>query len=860
MPLRMERMLTATAATIAVTIALALPVGYFATVHHVESVALQADAKGDAQLLQLLISQSPATWEANAASLLQRLAKRDRAGRESHWLFNARGKLLTSDIEPAESPTLETEEWIELGGTPMARMVQQRSLRGALVSTAGVALVGLLLALAVFATLRILPIRMLRGLVVRLGEELARVREAEDALNSARLKEAQAKALGADLAARQQATLDALINAIPYSIYYKSIEGVYLGCNDAFAQIAGVTPAEVAGHTAIELFGPERGSTIDRADAALLASLETVRKEERMVYRNGTVRLMQTVKAPFWDREGQLIGIMGIGYDITEQRRFEQEIQSAKELAEEATQLKSDFLANMSHEIRTPMNAIIGLSHLVLKTDLSPRQRDYVEKLESSGQHLMRIINDILDFSKVEAGKLDIEEREFDLDRVLVNLSNLVADKAEAKGLELVFDVAPDVPAVMMGDSLRLGQVLINFANNAVKFTDKGEIIVSVKVRERVGDEVLLHVAVSDTGIGLTEEQMERLFQSFHQADTSTTRKFGGTGLGLVISKRLAELMGGEVGVRSEFGRGSTFWFTARLKVPREAAGDSVRPPRHFAERRALVVDDNATAREVLAAEVRALGFDTEVAEGGEQAIIRALEAAEHGRPFDIVYVDWRMPGMDGLEAARQIRALGLHQAPMLLMVTSHGGDGVRREAQEVGIERVLVKPLSPAQLVEATEAALGDRPAERYATQSPMTDGDARMAVLHGARVLLVEDNDINRIVATEILQDAGLVVEHAADGRIALEMVQRRPYDIVLMDMQMPVMDGVTATEEIRKIDSLKDLPIVAMTANAMEQDRRRCVEAGMNGHVAKPIEPEELWTALLAFARRPAHHPAV
>ncbi|MDP2761242.1 MAG: response regulator, partial [Sideroxyarcus sp.] len=650
-----------------------------------------------------------------------------------------------------------------------------------------------------------------------------------------------------------ESNIDAIVTTDP--------SGIISDVNKQMESLTGCTRDELIGAPLKNYFtDPERAKAGIRR---VLSEKKVSDYELTARARDGKETVVSFNATTFYDRDRKLQGVFAAARDVTERKRLDQvlqeknvELESAKFVAEKANLAKSDFLSNMSHEIRTPMNAIIGMSYLVLKTELLPRQRDQINKIRGSARHLLGIINDILDFSKIEAGKLTVEHTEFDLESVLDNVSNLIAEKTATKGLELVFDVDKNVPHNLIGDPLRLGQILINYSNNAVKFTKQGEINIVIRLKEQTDKDVLIYCAVHDTGIGLTEEQMGRLFQSFSQADTSTTREFGGTGLGLAISRKLAKLMGGEVGVESKPGQGSTFWFTARL-------GKGVSQPRRRAlagdlqGKRALVVDDNENARLALGDLLGNMSFEVDQAGSGEAAIGAVERADAQGMPYEMVLLDWMMPGMDGIETAKRLKKLSLGHMPHMMMMAANSSEEFINRAKEAGLENVLTKPVSASVLFDSVVRVLGGVvDGERTAGELP-TDTIEQLATIKGARILLVDDNDLNQEVATELLNDVGFVVDLAENGQIALDKVRAADYDLVLMDMQMPVMDGVTATLEIRKEERFKDLPVVAMTANAMQGDRDRCLAAGMNDHIAKPIDPEDLWKALLKWVK--PRHPS-
>jgi two-component system sensor histidine kinase/response regulator len=549
------------------------------------------------------------------------------------------------------------------------------------------------------------------------------------------------------------------------------------------------------------------------------------------------------------DANGKTTDMYGVVQDITAFKQLETDLRLAVQKSDDATKAKSAFLANMSHEIRTPMNAIIGLSYLALKTPLNHKQRDYVSKVHNAGTSLLSIINDILDFSKIEADKLDIETIDFQLDEVISTVTTLTAQKAHDKGLEFLIHVAPTIPEQLLGDPLRLGQILTNFVNNAIKFTERGEIGLNIDLLERPGERVQLKFSVRDTGIGMTREQAAKLFQPFSQADMSTTRKHGGTGLGLSISRKLAELMGGRIWLESEPGVGSTFNFTIWLGVGSAGSGKII--PENLSSLRVLVVDDNAAAREILQQPLSAVASRVDTVASGKEALA-AIKEKDPAEPYDIVFMDWRMPGMDGLETSRHIKSNEtLQHQPAIVLVTAFGREEVREEAERLQLDGFLVKPVTKSMIVDTLVNVF----AHEGEAASVTTEGE-QATRLRGARILLTEDNDINQQIAIELLEGTGAMVKVANNGREAVDILSNGPqpplFDVVLMDLQMPEMDGYQATAKLRSDARFAALPIIAMTAHATIEERQRCLASGMNDHISKPIDPSALFETVARYYR--------
>ncbi len=659
-----------------------------------------------------------------------------------------------------------------------------------------------------------------------------------------------------------QSQLSRLVDANIIGIFKFRISGAITEANDAFLALVGQDRSALqAGHLDWAALTPPEHHAADRAAMAeLLADGRCAPYEKEYLSTSGHRVPVVVAGALF---EGSSDSGIALVLDQSARRQAEAERQ-ARAAAEAASRLKSDFLANMSHEIRTPMNAILGMSQLALQSGLDARQAGYVRNVHNAAESLLGILGDILDLSKIEAGHLEMERIEFDLDEVLDRLASVIGLRAEEKGLELVYALPPRLPRRLVGDPARLGQVLVNLANNAIKFTERGEVVVSVALLQREAQAVQLRFEVRDTGIGLRPDEAARLFKPFTQADSSTSRRFGGTGLGLAISRHLVHMMDGEIGVDSEAGHGSRFHFSARFGLP-EAASE---PPAGLAQmqgRRVLVVDDNDCARELLLEMAHGLALQAQAAADGAAALAAVMAADTADRPFDLVLLDWKMPGMDGVECARQLAQATLrHRPPAVLMITAFSRDEAARCAAQHGapLAAMLAKPVTPSTLLDACLNALHPR----APTPAPADRREAALQrqrqALAGARLLLVEDNAINQELACELLRGAGIEVVVAGDGRAALQALQEQAFDGVLMDCQMPELDGYEATRQLRLEPRWQALPVIAMTANAMVGDREKALAAGMNDHIAKPIRLNELFGTLARWVHpaRPAADPAL
>jgi PAS domain S-box-containing protein len=653
------------------------------------------------------------------------------------------------------------------------------------------------------------------------------------------------------------ARMSTILDNIPDLAWVKDNAGRFVAVNRALAVFMGFSaPSCMIGKTDQDILPPDVAEANRVEDAKVMASGHSIRVDQNVVRPDGTSVWFEKIKTALYDGNGRLAGTVGISRDITERRLGEVE-REARRVAEAENRAKSEFLAHMSHEIRTPMNAILGMSHLAMRSGLNPQQYNYVQKVHASAESLLGIINDILDFSKIEAGHLDIEHVPFELGEVFDSLTTVLSIKAEEKGLELVLDLPPDLPKTLVGDPTRLRQVLINLGNNAVKFTDRGEVVVSAEVQSRDAASVRMRFQVRDTGIGITPEEKLRLFKPFSQADSSTSRRFGGTGLGLAISHHLVRMMDGEIDVDSAPGRGSRFHFSARFGTgPEQLADEAASSEGGVRGARVLVVDDSDAAREVLVHLAGSLGMHASTAHDGRaaiQAVVAADAGAEH---FDLLLLDWKMQGMSGVDCAKQLSRMPLtHPPPTVLMLPAFARYELARVLTDVQliVATTLTKPVTPSTLLDACLQAIG-RPQQQHSARRELREEELQSycALLEGAHVLLVEDNPINQELALDLLNGSRVVVHVANNGREAIDMLARERFDVVLMDCQMPVMDGYAATRELRRDPRWRDLPIIAMTANAMVGDREKVLAAGMNDHIAKPIDVVEMFTTLGRWVR--------
>ncbi|MGN7612067.1 response regulator [Magnetococcales bacterium HHB-1] len=600
---------------------------------------------------------------------------------------------------------------------------------------------------------------------------------------------------------------------------------------------------------------PEDRQCVQQAlKSTIRGTNSTYHINHRIIRSDGNIRYVQERGQIHKNAQGDHVEMVGTILDMTELKETETALERARFAAEEASRAKSSFLANMSHEIRTPMNAVINLCYLALQTQLTQKQRDYLKKIKASGKTLLNIINNILDVSKIEANKLEIHIAPFDLEGLLERLSNIAGMRNEHHRIEILFDVREDIPRHIIGDELRLEQVLTNLLSNAIKFTEQGHVILTLSLMHKKENNIHIQFRVQDSGIGMSHEQLEGLFQPFTQADNSITRRFGGTGLGLAISHKLVKIMGGNLAVESIPKQGSTFFFTLPFKINVQEQRQKICVSDDLPELSVLIVDDSALARRIMQRSLTALGISSDTAVSGEEALIRIeTSLSEEGETgYDLVFMDWNLPGIDGIQTGQQIREIA-KKTPKIVLIAAYDLDLVRRMSEQIQIDAFLLKPTSPAILLQ-TILSVMSLPDNRKKTHwfEPTIAALDKMRSLAGLHILLVEDNEINQMIAAELLEKMGIQTDIAYNGQEAIDKLRENPqtYDVILMDLQMPVMDGLEATRQIRKQPQFASLPIIAMTAHAMANERDRCFKIGMNAHLAKPIDPNELYTTLVQW----------
>jgi len=711
--------------------------------------------------------------------------------------------------------------------------------------------------------------------VLGVAVDITELKQAEQALREAheqleqRVKERTAELANAneelkrEIAVRKRAEEDlayerflltTLLEYAPDFVYFKDAESRFIRLSRGLANYYGLgDPSEAIGKSDFDFYDAQQANQY-RADEqeVMRTGTPVVDKEEEQLWPDWRLTWLWTSKVPLYSAEGEVIGTFGISRDITHRKQIEVQLQAAKEAAETANRAKSDFLANMSHEIRTPMNAIIGMTELVLDTELTPSQRDYLKMVRESGDALLSLINDILDFSKIEAGKLDLDCAAFDVRESLGDTLKFLALRAHTKGLELACRIQPEVPDRLVGDVGRLRQIVVNLVGNAIKFTDAGEVVLHVDRQSQSDDEVVVHFAVADTGIGIPEEKQTSIFNAFEQADSSTTRRFAGTGLGLAISSRLVSFMEGKIWVESEVGRGSTFHFTARFGLgSSEAAGVAPVDPRMIRGTRVLAVDDNATNRLILEEMLRNWGMKPTAVASVSEALPLLDQAYKFGEPYALILTDANMPDVDGFALVEQVKQNVKLGSTIIMMLTSGDRPGDIARCEQLGVAAYLLKPIKQSELFDAIVLALGITAVEDEVSQKRPADQPSRICPL---QILLAEDSFVNQKLAVGLLEKYGHTVVVANHGREAIAAVQSREFDLILMDVEMPEMDGFEATAAIRawENETGTHIPIVAMTAHAMKGDRERRLEAGMDDYVAKPIRAKQLFDTIETVLR--------